>query len=63
MNYITINSAAKKGPFPEFRLRKWLKEGRLPGFYAGNRFYVNYDLLMQMIEGECYQNMGGSTKS
>ena len=35
---------------PHTLLRKMLSEHRLPGFYAGTRYYVNIDLLREQLE-------------
>ena len=37
---------------PEYRLRLMLKQGQLPGIYAGNRFLVNVDVLEEQLEAE-----------
>ena len=50
MNFLTINQAAKDIGLPHSRLRAMLSEHRLPGFYAGTRYYVNIDLLREQLE-------------
>lgn len=54
--YLTIRQAAAKGIMPEYRLRVWQKEGKLPGIYAGSRFYVNTVALKQLLDEETYKN-------
>lgn len=56
-NYLTIKQTARRGPYPEHRLRKMLRIGELPGFYSGTRYYVNYDLLMEQLDRECRSRM------
>ena len=58
MDCCSICAAAKRGPLPEWELRKRQKEGRLPGFFSGTRFYVRYDILLEMIERESRRNAG-----
>ena len=37
---------------PEGTLRARLKRNKLPGFYAGSRYYINVLLLMEMLDAE-----------
>ena len=48
--FLTIRQAAKCGPLPEHRLRVMKAEGRLPGFAAGTRWYVDYNKLLEMLD-------------
>jgi hypothetical protein len=48
--FITIRQAAKRGPLPEHRLRVMKAEGRLPGFAAGTRWYVDYPKLLELLD-------------
>ena len=50
MQFLTINSAAREIGLPHSRLRVMQSEGRLPGFYAGTRYYVNVDQLRAQLE-------------
>lgn len=61
--YLTIHQTAKKGPCSEPQLRKMLKIGELPGFYSGTRFYVNYELLMELLDRESRSRMRQSNAS
>lgn len=45
----TIRETAKLGILPEYALRKGAKRGTIPGFYAGSRFYVNLDALIEKL--------------
>ena len=49
MTLLTIRQTAARGILPENRLRIMQKEGRLPGFMAGNRFYVNVEQLEEIL--------------
>ena len=60
MEILTINATAKKYNLPRFMLRTMLKENQLPGFYSASRFYVNCDMLMEMLEAECKARMKGN---
>lgn len=37
----TIRQVAKLLNLPEYSVRRLVKTGRAPGFYSGNRFYLN----------------------
>ena len=52
MCFKTINPAAKEVGIPPFTLRSMVKRGACPGFYSGNRFLVNVDLLREQLERE-----------
>lgn len=52
MEILTINATSKKYGLPRWMLRTMQKENRLPGFYSASRFYVNCDMLMEMLEAE-----------
>lgn len=50
--FLTIRQAAARGPVPEGLLRQMQKQGRLPGVRSGNRFLVNYNLLLEQLDDE-----------
>lgn len=50
MRFLTINEAEKETNIPATRIRKWVKMGIVPGFYAGSRFYVNVDKFLEMVQ-------------
>ena len=56
----TIRQTARAGILPEHALRQRLKTRNLPGVYAGSKFLVNVDLLMEQLDAECRAN-GGMT--
>jgi len=47
---LTIRQTAKKGPLNERILREMRSKGVLPGVIVGNRFYVNYRVLLKLID-------------
>ena len=48
-NFQTINNAADALGLPRCLLRRAQKLGKVPGFYAGSRFYVNVDMLYKKM--------------
>jgi hypothetical protein len=54
--YMTIRQTASETGLAAGTLRTRLKHNKLPGFYAGNRYYINVPLLMEMIDAECRLN-------
>ena len=50
MQFLTIRQAAREVGLPHTLLRKMLENSTLPGFYSGNRYYVNIDLLREKLE-------------
>lgn len=63
LEFLTSRQAAKRGPLPEFRIRAMIKEGRVPGFYAGNRFLINYPLFLESLQAECLSHVSRSSAS
>lgn len=63
MNFKTIRQTAATGILPEFRMRKMLKQGKLPGIYSGTRFLVNVDALAVMLEEQTAQSIKGTSES
>ena len=41
MNFMTVRQAANELGVSAFALRRMLKDHALPGYYSGNRYYVN----------------------
>lgn len=39
--FLTIRQAAMIVGLSHSRIRQWVKDGQVPGFYSGTRFYVN----------------------
>lgn len=54
--YMTINQTVRETGFSEGMLRTRLKHNKLPGFYAGSRYYINVPLLMEMLDAESRLN-------
>lgn len=57
-NFCTIREAARAGILPENELRRRVKCGKLPGIYAGVKFLINVEMLMQQLDAECRANAG-----
>ncbi len=50
--YPTIRQAARRGPLSEHSLRLMQKKGKLPGFFVGTHFRVNYEALLDQLQAE-----------
>ena len=48
----SIRQIASCGPLSEHYLRIRLKQGKLPGFYVGTRYLVDYAALLEMLHQE-----------
>jgi hypothetical protein len=55
---MTIRETAKTGILPENCLRDMYHHGKLPGISSGNKFLVNFDMLLELIDRECRENAG-----
>ncbi len=52
VHFMTIRECAQTGILSEHHLRLLAKQNRLPGIYTGNRFKVNYPLLVEQLDRE-----------
>lgn len=50
--FLTIRQTAEAKILSEHHLRTMVKQGRLPGIRAGNRFLVNVPLLIEQLDQE-----------
>lgn len=50
--FMTIRETARTGVLTEFRLRMMEKSNSLPGIMAGNKFLVNYPMLLEQLDAE-----------
>lgn len=48
----TVRKTAAPGFITESHLRRLIKTGQCPGYYAGSRFMVNVTALTAMLDGE-----------
>lgn len=48
-NFLSIRQAADALGLPQNFVRRAQKLGKVPGFYAGNRFYVNMDMFIKKL--------------
>lgn len=49
-DFLTIREAAGLLHISHDRIRAWQKQGLVPGFFAGTRFYVNYPRFKEQLE-------------
>ena len=49
-DFLTIRQAAATPILPEYRLRQMCAEGKLPGFYAGKKFLINFQALCEQLD-------------
>ena len=54
----TIRQVAKTGLISEHFLRLRLRQGKLPGFYTGTRFLVDYAALVDLLHAESLASAG-----
>ena len=60
-SFMTIRETAKTGLVSEHYLRLRLKQGKLPGFYVGTRYRVDYAALKEMLHRESLTSCGVDT--
>ena len=60
--YPTIRQAAALGPLSESYLRLLQKQRKLPGFYVGRHFRINYELLIAQLNAKSLESMDGGTQ-
>lgn len=49
-DFLTIREAARALGISHDRIRAWQKEGLVPGFFSGSRFYVNFPRFKAKLE-------------
>ena len=59
LEFMTIRETAATGILSEHQLRLMKKQNQLPGIYTGNRFLVNYQMLVERLNAECAENVEG----
>jgi len=59
----TIRQVAAMGVLSEHYLRLRLKQGKLPGVYAGSRFLVDVDALSEMLKTESRSNLRSEART
>ena len=57
----TIRETARAGIMPEQKLRDLVHQKKIPGFYSGNRFYVNIPMLEELIDQWSAESMESDT--
>lgn len=56
---MTIRETARTQIAPEYLLRRWEKEGKLPCVYSGKRCLINYPMLVEFVN---HASMEGAVK-
>lgn len=51
--YVSIRKTAERTGVPEFRLRAWKAQGKLPGFSAASRYYVDLVSFQAQLDEMC----------
>lgn len=46
---MTIRQIAETGFMPEYALRNLVKNGAIPSLKSGNRYWINFDKLIEMV--------------
>lgn len=59
----TIRQVAKLFNLSEYLIHRLVKTGRAPGFYSGNRFYLNVPEFESQLNscGGCIENVKNTT--
>ena len=57
--YKTVRQTSKLYGIPEYRLRQWIKQGRVPGWHSGNRFMVDIEELLAQLKEESLSVLSG----
>lgn len=57
MRFLTIRQTAATGILTEHHLRLLQKQGALPGIQTGNRFLVNYEALVELLDRASRENL------
>ena len=50
--FMTIRQVAATGLLPENLLRAWEKNGRLPCIHSGKKCLINFDRLVEQLNGD-----------
>lgn len=56
--FLSIRETAKTGIISGSYLRQMVAQGQAPGFYVGNRFYVNVPMLIDKLDAMSAVNGG-----
>ncbi len=63
---LTVRQTAKTGILPEHAIRLLLKDGQLPAIYVGKKAFINFEKLLELLDGstklkggEDYANSNG----
>lgn len=53
--YLTAVQVNREIGIPLSRLRCWIKQGKVPGFKSGNRTYIDFFALLDMIDAGAFR--------
>lgn len=56
MRFYSANKTAREEHIPITLIRRMIADETCPGFYSGNRFYVNVDLLLAKLDAQSRAN-------
>lgn len=48
--YVSIRQAARIVGISHDRIRRWQKQGQVPGFYSGSWYYVNLPRFLEKLD-------------
>lgn len=61
--FLTIRQTARTKVLSEYTLRLMEKQGQLPGVRSGNRFLVNFPMLVEQLDRESLAHVSGQTRA
>lgn len=50
MKYLSIPQVARELGVPLTTIRRLVKTGKCPGFYSGNKFYINFEKFVETLD-------------
>ena len=60
MRFEATRKAATITGVPEYRIRQMIREGTVPGFFAGKKYLINIDAFLKVLEQMCSVNATGN---
>ena len=57
MEFLTIRQTAARGVVSEHFLRQLVAQGSCPGFYAGKKYLINFDALLELLDSMSRENI------
>ena len=62
MRFDVAAKVAPESGIPEYRIRQMIKEGIVPGFYAGRKYFINVDAFLEMLQQMGTANVAANNK-